>query len=245
MTMFRLVMLFFSVMTLLLFTHPDILHCKYYEYIDENGVKTFTDDESLIPEDQREATKIHKERYDDLDKNQKREMIEKEQEEIDRLNRETKAIIDRIEGEEEEERLRQLEIEKQKRQAALRTPVTLTRNRILIPVTFKYYGRETTVTMLLDTGASITSVNQFVAEQLDITSGERSAARVAGGGILMTKTVDVDLIKVGPKALKRHKIMVFEHKGPREESQGLLGQDFLQKFGYTIDYDESVIVWDE
>ena len=76
-----------------------------------------------------------------------------------------------------------------------------------------------------------------------ITTGKKSAARIAGGGTIETKIVDIDYIKVGSKTYKSPKIMVFDQKGPTGGIHGLLGQDFLSHFSYTIDYSKNLIVW--
>lgn len=229
----------------LLVLQPSVLNSEFYEYVDENGVKTFTDDKHLIPSRENKKTKIHKERYDHLDEQQKKELIQKERKEIELLKMKTREDLKRYELKEEAQKRKQQQIEQQKRKEALKTPVIIARNRILVPVNIKYSNREVSITLLLDTGASITSVNQFVAQQLNITEGKNSAVVVAGGGVLRTRLVDVDAISVGPKVLKFHKIMVLEEKGWTKEFHGLLGQDFLQQFSYTIDYANNIIQWAE
>ncbi|MFH2092969.1 MAG: retroviral-like aspartic protease family protein [Pseudomonadota bacterium] len=234
-----LMMLFFMVL------QPSVSNSEFYEYIDENGVKTYTDDESVIHSTENKKIKVHKERYEHLDEQQKNELIQKEQQEIERLNRKTREDLQRYKQQEEAQKREQYLIEQEKRKQALKTPVIISRNRILVPVTIQYSGKKISTTLLLDTGASITTVNQFVAQELSITEGTSSAIGVVGGGILRTKLVTVDSIKVGPKTIKSKKIMVVEEKGLAKGYQGLLGQDFLQRFNYTIDYANSIIQWAE
>jgi predicted aspartyl protease len=224
---------------------PPTLRGEFYEYIDKNGVKIFTDDSSLIPDIQQDKTKIHKERYDHLDEEQKNELILHEQEEIDKQKKKTRASLEKFEQQEKIERQQQEDIKRQKYLEALNTPITISQNKILVPVTIGYANREITRVLLLDTGASITSVNQSVAEQLNINTGKSSAVMVAGGGILKTKLVDVKYIKVGPKTLKNPRIMVLEQKGAPLSFHGLLGQNFLSRFHFTIDYANSLIRWKE
>ena len=119
----------------------------------------------------------------------------------------------------------------------------ISRNRILVPVTIGYSDREVTTELLLDTGASITVIHSSVAEHLEINTGKGSAVRVAGGGFLRTKIVEIEYIQVGPKIYKGPMIMVLNNKGPATEYHGLLGQDFLSHFNYTIDYSKNRIVW--
>ncbi|MCP4719894.1 MAG: hypothetical protein GY860_10600 [Desulfobacteraceae bacterium] len=235
----------FALFLVLLCLNPVPLRSEFYEYMDKDNVKTFTDDLSLVPEVQTGKTKVHKERYDHLDEEQKNELIRQEQEEIEKLKMKTRADLERFEQLEKAERKKEQEIKRQKRLEALKTPIVISGNRILVPVTIKYSNKEVTTVLLLDTGASITSVNHFVAEQLNINTGKTSAVMVAGGGILRTKLVNVQHIKVGPKILKAPKIMVLEQKGLPLDFQGLLGQDFLQQFSFTIDYGNRVIRWKE
>ena len=235
----------FLLFLVFLWLNPVPLKSEFYEYIDKNNVKTFTDDLSLVPNLQTDKTKVHKERYDHLNEEQKDELIRQEQEEIEKLKMKTRADLERFEQQEEAERKKEQEIKRQKRLEALKTPIVISRNRILVPVTIKYSNKEVTIVLLLDTGASITSVNHFVAEQLNINTGETSAVMVAGGGILRTKLVNVQHIKVGPKILKSPKIMVLEQKGVPLDFQGLLGQDFLQLFSFTMYYGNRVIRWKE
>ncbi len=229
----------------LLLLVPAPLRSEFYEYTDKNGVKIFTDDQSLIPGFQEDKTKIHKERYDHLDEEQKNKMSGHEQEEIEKLKKKTRDSLERFQRKDEVERSKLQEIKRLKQLADMETPIVISRNRILVPVTIKYSNKEITKVLLLDTGASITTVNQSVADQLNINTGKSSAVRVAGGGILKTKIVKVQQIKVGPKIVNAPEIMVLEQKGAPLDFQGLLGQNFLQLFSFTIDYENRVIRWKE
>ncbi len=86
------------------------------------------------------------------------------------------------------------------------------------------------MTMLLDTGANITTMLKSTAEQLGIDRSKKSAAQVAGGAIIRTQIVRLDKIQVGPSSLTSHSVMVFKDKNPSSHIQGLLGQDFLGQF---------------
>jgi predicted aspartyl protease len=231
------------VIAAVLISQPGRLDAEFYEYVDDNDVKNFTDDESLIPAGQTQKAKVHKEKYDHLKEEQRQRLIQKEEQEIEQINQRIRKDLETYRKKEALEKQKQEEMARQKRLAALKTPVEIRANKILVPVTINYAGQQTTVTLLLDTGASITTVNQFVAEQLNITGGEKSAAVVAGGGILRTKRVSVQKISVGPKSISPHQIMVFEELKASRGYQGLLGQDFLKQFRYTIDYAEEIIHW--
>ena len=218
---------------------------EFYEYVDEHGVKTFTDDHSRIPQKKAGSAKTHKERYDHLEKEQREAVLQKEQSEIDRMNREVERELELRKVQEAARDARQKALARQKKLETLKTKVVIENNQILVPVELSYAGKRVTATLLLDTGASITVISQAVAHTLGIQGGQLAEAVVAGGGIIRTRLVDLQTIRVGPKSLGPHQIMVMAEKGPEKKHQGLLGQDFLQAFNYTIDYDRKVIRWSE
>lgn len=191
---------------------------EFYEYVDEKGVKTFTDRPQEIPADD-SNTKVHKEIYEDLNEDQKKALRDKQQ-----LESEAR--------------------EKKKRQQLLKTPVQISNNQIIVPVTFRESYHEVTVNMLLDTGANITMVDTYVAQKLKIKQGQLGSAIVAGGSRIKTLVVNVDQIEVGPKRINFQKVMVSQH-AMSNRFHGLLGQDFLSRFRYTIDYDNRIIQWAE
>jgi len=231
---------YFALSLVLLWLNPSPLRCEFYEYIDKNGVKIFTDDLSSIPDSdvQQGKTKAHKERYDHLDEKQKNELIQKEQNEIEKLQKETRDTLKKYEQQKKEN-------EKRKRLEALKTPFIMSNGRIIVPVTIRSSGREVTVKMVLDTGAEMTCMYISVANQLNITTGTGSAIRTAGGILVKTVLVDVQKIKVGPKTLKYPNLMVLFQEDSPMGVKGLLGQDFLQQFNYSIDYDKKVLRWKE
>jgi len=230
---------------LFLLLYPCLLRSEYYQYIDKNGVKVFTDDQSLIRNTQTGKAKVYKEKYDYLDEEQKNELIRQEQETVEKAKKNTREDLERMKQQEETKRENQEQIQKQKQLEELKTPIAITRNKVLVPVILKHASKEVSTVLLLDTGASITTVNQSVVEKLGINEGKSSTATVAGGGIIKTKLVKVQHIKVDPKTIDAPTIMVLEGKESPSGFQGLLGQDFLQQFSFTIDYGQSVIRWKE
>lgn len=57
--------------------------------------------------------------------------------------------------------------------------------------------------------------------------------------------MDAQQIKVGPKTLEDANLMVLFQEDSPIGVKGLLGQDFLQRFDYFVDYDKKVIRWKE
>lgn len=224
---------------------PPLLHCEFYEYTDENGVKCFTDDQGRIPEKRSKKVRVHKERLDGLSAEEKEAQLKAEQEELSQIRmkqEENTKLHDEKQKKEEEE---QAEIEKKKKLDALKTPVVIENNQVLVPVTLINNDKTVTAVMLLDTGANVTNITDSLAQQLNITSGKQSAARVANGSVVRTSQTIIRSMSVGPKSVKSPLVTVMKQSGPKLRFQGLLGQDFLKHFQYTIDYKTNHIIWKE
>lgn len=213
---------------------------EFYQYINKDGVKCYTDDPSLISELEEEKIIVHKDKYDGLDEEEKKQLKAREEQKAFEAKQRTIRSLDSYQ---KKERIKDAKKAMEEAFKKSTTPVRISRNRILAPVTIGYAGKSVATWLLLDTGASITAVDNSISEQLNISSGQTSAVRVAGGGVLKTRIVNIEFIKVGPKTYKSPRIMVLNQKGPAEDFHGLLGQDFLSHFSYTIDYSKSVIVW--
>jgi hypothetical protein len=73
--------------------------------------------------------------------------------------------------------------------SAKETKVTVKGNQVLVPVTLGYGGREVQVSLLLDTGASITTLNREAVKKFQLTQPQRAKLIVPGG-----KTIDADVV---------------------------------------------------
>lgn len=217
---------------------------EFYEFVDENGVRTFTDDPGIIPDSRHDDIQVHKEPYDDLTEEERENRLAAEQAEILAIQK------DREKYRQRRERLlmiRQLEdekIQKRKKLEASRTPVKISNNQILVPVTLSYLNNTVQTTLLLDTGANITTISESIAQKLSIDNGIKSSARVANGQVVKTSVAEINRIQVGPKTIKTPRVAIVPFVGKRN-FDGLLGLDFLRHFGYDIDYQNSLIQWKE
>lgn len=104
-------------------------------------------------------------------------------------------------------------------------------------------GASLEVLMLLDTGASITTLHQEYANQLNIQGGQRAMARVAGGRPIQFFVATLDTMEFGPIQVNNVEVGVMDQSGPRVAHAGLLGMNVLGNLKYTIDFKRGVIHW--
>jgi len=119
--------------------------------------------------------------------------------------------------------------------------VTISGNRVLVPVTLNYRGREVKANFVLDTGASTCTISPGIAERLRINPAEsnRALARGVGGGVYLVGTTKLDYIIAGPNRKYDLDVSVIEST----QADGLLGMNFLRELRYHVDFQNSTIRW--
>lgn len=124
-----------------------------------------------------------------------------------------------------------------------RTAVKVMNNQIWVPVTLGHKGATVTALLLLDTGATNTSISPELARRLGVLAGEttRGRATLADGRMVQTAHVVFDHVMVGPKVKYNLDVQILPRSG--NEVTGLLGMNFLQNFPYIIESREGVIRW--
>jgi predicted aspartyl protease len=123
------------------------------------------------------------------------------------------------------------------------TPVVIAGNQVLVPVTLGYGQKKIEARLLLDTGASITTIHREIAKKLTISKTQKARLMVPGGSTVTVDVAKLSYVKVGPKKQANLYAGIIDHIGPTVSHQGLLGMDFLRNVEYRIDFERNVIEW--
>jgi clan AA aspartic protease (TIGR02281 family) len=226
---------------------------EFYKYRDKDGKLHFVDDESKIPPRYRDVKETYREKYDDLEQDERLEMLERDRRAIEALReretREQQQWIRELEERQARRRIRE-EKEAQARKAALEerrltTEVLISGNSVIVPVTLAYGTKETETALVLDTGAEVLTLHQNVAEALGIDVGgeERVQIVVAGGESLWARLVKLAYVKVGPVEQRDVYAIIIPYHGPDMNVDGLLGMNFLRNHRYEVDFEKQTIHW--
>lgn len=220
---------------------------EFYRYIDTSGRLHYVDEVWKIPAEYRDQAGRYREKYDHLPEGQKDAAIAAERRhqqalEIER-QRQAENGLQEMQRQQEAERRQQAEAETERQRKAAETPVTIADNQILVPVAVVNNGVETTLQLVMDTGATHTVLYRSAAAQLNVVTLSRGQSKIAGGQFVQSEVGKVDALRVGPISAKDVAVVILPFEGGPMPYAGLLGMDFLRRVEYSIDYDQSVIRW--
>ncbi len=123
------------------------------------------------------------------------------------------------------------------------TPIRTRNGRIFVPATIGYGILETKVMLVLDTGASATTLFRHAVDRIFMRGLTHTLGRTAGGGVLPVELATLDFIRVGPHERRRLTVGIVDVEGDPPGYDGLLGMDFLRGLDFNIDFKRKVIVW--
>jgi len=210
---------------------PIGVHAEFYRYTTEEGKVIYVDDLTKVPPEYRNQVKAYKTDEDRLTDSQKAHRRNQEQ---------RKEALRRKADQEAAEHQK-----KQKAKEALRTKVTIRNDRVMVPVIIGYGILSTEALLVLDTGASITTLYRRVVDRLYMQSFEWTTARTAAGNQIDVGLATLDYIQVGPHRRRNIRAGIVETTGAAPEHDGLLGMDILRGVNYRIDFPNQVIIWEE
>lgn len=124
------------------------------------------------------------------------------------------------------------------------TSVAIEGNQVLVPVTLSYRGRSVQAMLLLDTGASVTTITERLAARLGVDPVDTGLATVtvADGRSVGSRWFVADALAVGTKSVRQLQTAILPGSGGAGHD-GLLGMNFLKNFRYHVDFSRKVIEW--
>ena len=124
------------------------------------------------------------------------------------------------------------------------TKISIVDNVIIVPVVFRNKGSKVKARMILDTGASVTTIYSPLASKLNLSKNRLSRSRSVNANGISSDSVltKVDHIEVDDKILANTEIVVIPSLN-NIGADGLLGNSFLRFFNFTIDYEKQLLRW--
>lgn len=202
------------------------VEARIYQYEDDKGRKVFVDRLSKVPAKYRNQLNSREELVEKLtpEQQQQRDLERKKNEYKYEIKRRRDKIHDAMER--------------------WITDFSFHQNRIVVPVKVRYGGRSKTLSLVMDTGASMTVIHRAALAGLGAQLKPGNSAQVADGSVVKTNRVSLDQVDIGPYKSSNVSTAVIDFKGGSEKNQGLLGMDFLYNAHYELDKQNQKIIWE-
>jgi predicted aspartyl protease len=217
---------------------PCLVHADIYKYVDKNGTTHFVDDWGKVPPEYRNQVTVPEGKPEGPPPQGETPKAVDKQGETPEEER-TRQMLEGL----EEKKIQDEEKSREESEKNLVTKVTIRGNRVLVPVTLGYGGKEVQASLVLDTGAEILTIYRPIADQLNLPRTGGVHVRAVGGKALNAGVAKLDYVRVGPHEAKAVEAWVVFPPGPSADNDGLLGMNFLRGLEYSVDFENQVIRW--
>ena len=96
------------------------------------------------------------------------------------------------------------------------------------------------MSIMIDTGASITTISDFILTGLGYSDSVKPIVATTASGRVNVHTKTISKIRIG--SIELSDVEVYAHNFPDEcFSDGVLGMNILEKFNFGINLDKSII----
>ncbi len=120
---------------------------------------------------------------------------------------------------------------------AITVPVEMNGPTVIVPVVL---NRSIETRMILDTGATFSSISPRIAQQLGLRLGAKVSV-ITPNGTTSTPLARLGSLKVGDAEVYSLLVTVFDF-APDPKIEGLLGLDFLRRFHTSIDSHRQLLI---
>ncbi|HEY6838606.1 MAG TPA: aspartyl protease family protein [Geobacteraceae bacterium] len=236
----KVLILSLSVWGALVLALPCPSSAEFYKYVDREGTVHFVDEQSKVPREYRSREKVYGENSEALSPAEKARLREEE-----RVKRDMQLRGESGE-EEKQEGLHHAAEKVQTREKIVAgefSGVTVVGNRVFVPVTLGYGGREAAALLLLDTGSTATLITPALAEKLEIDGASEVNVRVIGGKVMRARLARLNFLTVGPHRKEGVDVVIVREGEGVPPGDGLLGMNVLRDLVYSIDFRKQEIHW--